>query len=345
MINIAIIGAGYWGQNLIRNFYEIPESKVLTVCDINRAQIDSVKNQYPDIQLTNNFDKVLNSPQIDAAVIALPAHLHYKFGKKTLEAKKHVFIEKPLAIKVSHSQKLIKLAKKNKKVLMVGHTFLYNDAVRKVKEYIDRGELGDIYYIYFQRLNLGQIRQDVNAMWNLAPHDISVAFYWLGEKPIKISAKGRDYLQKGIEDVVFLNLEFKNRKFVLIHSSWFDPNKVRRAVIVGSKKMLIYDDMSENAKIQLYNQGADKKLIKIHQELPTPRTHQEWKLSIRKGEVIVPKFEFREPLRIECLHFIDCIKKNKKPLSDGENGLAVVEILEAGQKSLKNNSKVIWLRN
>ena len=345
MVNIAIIGAGYWGPNLIRNFHQIKGSKVLMVCDASQERLDFIKNQYPDIKLTKNFNEAIASPEIDAVVIALPVSLHHKFGKKVLEAGKHVFIEKPLATTSSEAKELIKLARKNKKILMVGHTFLYNDAVRKAKEYIDRDELGKIYYIYFQRLNLGRIRQDVNAMWNLAPHDISIALYWLSEKPNKISVRGEDYLQSGVEDVTFLNLEFKNKKFVLIHSSWLDPNKVRKAVIVGSKKMLIYDDVSENAKIQLYDQGVNKKLIHIHQELPVPRTLKEWGLFIRKGEVFIPKFKFREPLKVECSHFIDCIKKNKKPLSDGENGLEIVKILEAGQKSLKNNSRTICLKN
>lgn len=327
MINVAVIGAGYWGPNLIRNFHQIKEVKVLTVCDASQERLDFIKNRYPNIGLTKNFNEVLENPQINAVVIALPASLHYKFGKRALEKGKHVFIEKPLVTKTSDAKRLVKLAKKNKKVLMVGHTFLYNDAVRKAKEYIDKGQLGKIHYIYFQRLNLGRIRQDVNAMWNFASHDIPIALYWLNEMPIKVSAKGRDYLQKGIEDVVFLNLEFKDKKIVFIHSSWLDPNKVRRAVIVGSKKMLVYDDISEDAKIQLYDRGVDKKLFII------------------KGKVTIPKFKFREPLKVECSHFIDCIKENKKPLSNGRNGLEVVRILEAGQKSLKNNSKIICLKS
>lgn len=344
MIKLAIIGAGYWGPNLIRNFYKIKEAEVHTVCDIEQKRLDFIKKQYPNINLTKNFNAVLKNPKIDAVIIALPVKLHYQFGKKALEKGKHVLIEKPLATKVSEARNLITLAKKNKKILMVGHTFLYNDAVRKAKEYIDKGVLGKIYYIYFQRLNLGRVRNDVNAMWNFASHDVSITLYWLNQKPFRVLAHGTDYLQNKVEDIVFLNLEFKNKTFVQIHTSWLDPTKVRRAVIVGSKKMLIYDDVSENAKIQLFDKGVYKKTVRIRQELPIPRTYKEFKLFIRKGKVNIPKFKFREPLNIECTHFIDCIKNNKKPLSNGENGLEVVRILEAGQKSLKNNSKKIWIK-
>lgn len=343
MVNVAIIGAGYWGPNLIRNFHQIKGSNILYICDIDQKKLDFIQKQYPNISVTKNFNDVLNNPEVDAVVIALPVKLHYQFSKKALEKNKHILVEKPLATKTTEAQNLITLAKKNKKILMVGHTFLYNDAVRKAKQYIDKGTLGKIYYIYFQRLNLGRVRDDVNAMWNFAPHDVSIAIYWLDQPPINVLAHGTDYLQNNVEDVVFLNLEFKNKTFVQIHSSWIDPNKIRRAVIVGSKKMLVYDDVSDTAKIQLFDKGVYKKPFRIRQELPIPRTKEEFKLFIRKGRVSIPKFTFREPLHVECSHFIDCIKNNKKALSNGENGLEVVKILEAGQKSLKNNSKKIRL--
>ncbi|MDA2935692.1 Gfo/Idh/MocA family oxidoreductase [Patescibacteria group bacterium AH-259-L05] len=343
MIKIAILGAGYWGPNLIRNFYAIEDVDLHSVCDYRDERLDFIKKQYPDIVLTKNFDDILNNSEIEAVIIALPAQLHYEFGKKALDKGKHVFIEKPLATKVSEAKKLITLSEKNKKILMTGHTFLYNDAVRKAKEYIDKGELGKIHYIYFQRLNLGRVRDDVNAMWNFAPHDISVALYWLNQSPLRVSAHGVDYLQDGIEDVVFLNLEFPDKVFVQIHTSWIDPNKVRRAVIVGSKKMLVYDDVSDNTKIQLFDKGIYKKPSHIREELAIPKTQEEFKLFIRKGDIHIPHFTFREPLHVECSHFIECIKKNKQPLSDGYNGLAVVKILEAGQTSLKSDAKKIQI--
>lgn len=317
MINIAIIGVGYWGQNLVRNFNKIKGSKVHSVCDVSEEKLRFIKDQYPDIKLTKDFNKILKNPAIDAVVIALPAKLHYEFGKKTLLAKKHVLIEKPLTTKVYQAEELIKLAKKSHKILMVGHTFLYNDAVRKIKEYIDKNKLGKIYCIYFQRLNLGRIRQDVNAMWNFAPHDISIALFWLGEKPIRILAKGRDYIQKGIEDLTFLDMEFKNKKFVQIHSSWLNPEKIRKAVIIGSEKMLVYDDVLKTEKIKIFDKKIDQKL------------------NVCTGKVFIPKIKFREPLFVECSHFVDCIKKNKIPFTDGENGLEVIKILELAQKSLK----------
>lgn len=318
MINIAIIGAGYWGPNLVRNFYRLKEVKIHTVCDFNQEKLELIRKSYPKIlNFTQNFNEVFKNPEIEAIVIALPVGLHYQFGKKALLAKKHVFIEKPLTTKVSQAKELIALAKKNRRVLMVGHTFLYNDAVRKIKEYIDKGKLGEIYYIYFQRLNLGKIRQDVNALWNVAPHDVSMALFWLGEKPIRVWAKGVDYIQKGVEDVTFLGLEFKNKKFIHIHSSWLDPQKVRKVVIIGSKKMLIYDDTLEREKIKVF----DKKITQ--------------KLTLHDGKVFIPKMKFREPLFVECSHFVDCLKSNKTPFTDGKNGLEVVEVLEAGQKALK----------
>jgi len=319
MINIAIIGVGYWGQNLVRNFNKIKGSKVHSVCDVNEEKLRFIKKRYPDIKLFKDFNKILKNPEIDATVIALPAKLHYEFGKKTLLAKKHVLIEKPLTTKVCQAKELIKLGQKNRKILMVGHTFLYNDAVRKIKEYIDKNKLGKIYSIYFQRLNLGRIRQDVNAMLNFAPHDISIALFWLGEKPIRVLAKGKDYIQKGIEDLAFLDMEFKNKKFVQIYSSWLNPEKVRKAVILGSEKMLVYNDVSETEKIKVFDKKIDQKF------------------NVCAGKVFIPKIKFREPLFVECSHFIDCIKKNKTPLTDGENGLRVVEILEAGQESLKKH--------
>lgn len=315
MTNIAIIGVGYWGKNLVRVFNKLNVLKI--ICDLDKKVLKERKREYPDINTTTNFKKILRDKDIKGVIIATPAATHYQLAKKVLLAGKHVFVEKPLTTKVSQAKELIALAKKNRRVLMVGHTFLYNDAVRKIKEYIDKGKLGEIYYIYFQRLNLGKIRQDVNALWNVAPHDVSMALFWLGEKPIRVWAKGVDYIQKGVEDVTFLDLEFKNKKFVHIHSSWLDPQKVRKVVIVGSKKMLIYDDISEREKIKVF----DKKITQ--------------QLTLHDGKVFIPKMKFREPLFVECSHFIDCLKNNKTPLTDGKNGLAVVEILEAGQKALK----------
>ncbi|MEK7482576.1 MAG: Gfo/Idh/MocA family oxidoreductase, partial [Patescibacteria group bacterium] len=214
MIKAAVVGFGYWGPNHVRNLLKLATVKAVCVCDSSSERLEAAKSQYPDIQTAPRFDDIVNDSEIEAVVIALPAALHFDFAKKALLAGKNVLVEKPLTLSSEEARELVDLAEKQKKVLMVGSTFLYNDGVREIKKYIDNGDLGDIYHIYFQRLNWGKVRQDVNAMWNLAPHDISMTLYWLGEMPRKVMARGAGYLQKDIEDIVFLNMEFKDKKMV-----------------------------------------------------------------------------------------------------------------------------------
>ncbi len=269
---------------------------------------------------------------IDAVVVAIPAALHYEFAKKIMLAGKHVLVEKPLAMTTRDAEELISLAKNEDKVLMVGHTFLYNAAVHKAREYIDSGELGDIYYILAQRLNLGRVRQDVNALWNLAPHDISIILYWLDEIPNKVSAKGLTYLQDGIEDAVFMDLDFPSGRAAHIHVSWLHPNKTRQMIIVGSRKMLIYDDVSTDAKITIYDKGIDKK--QILRDLPDIESFGQFQVMHRIGDIHIPKIDFKEPLRMECQHFTDCIINGETPVTDGQSGLSVVKILDEAQQIL-----------
>ena len=343
MLNVAIIGAGYWGPNLVRNFDQLKDVNVHTICDINQERLDYIKTQYPKIKITRNYDIMLRDTQIDAVVISLPIADHYWAGKKSLLAKKHTFIEKPLALSVSECEELIRLSEENRKMLFVGHTFEYNAAVKKVKESINEGLLGDIYYIYSQRLNLGRVRKESNVMWNLAPHDISIILYWLGEEPVSISAKGVSHLQNRVEDAVFLNMDFSNRKTAYIHASWLHPNKIRRMTIVGSQKTVVYDDVSPTEKVCIYDKGVDKK--NVSQELGKYNEFGQF-LSIRRaGDLFIPKIDFIEPLKLECAHFIECVRENKKPLTDGKNGLRVVRVLEAAQKSLENNGLTVELHN
>src|SRR3990167_768117 len=324
MINIAIIGAGYWGPNLIRNFVQLSEVDQIIVCDIREDRLQKMSSQYPKVKTTTCSEDIFKNSTIDAVDVALPAQMHYTYRKKGLLAGKHVKVEKPLAVNTNEANELIDIARNKNKILMVGHTFLYNPAVRKIKEYIKNGDLGEIYYIFSQRLNLGKIRSDVNVMWNLAPHDISMVLYWLDELPSKVSAKGVSFIQEGIEDVVFMNLDFPSGKTAHFHVSWLDPSKARKIVIVGSKKMIVYDDVSVDAKITIYDKGIDKKNIMA--ELPEIESFGKFQLMQRSGDVLIPKIDFREPLSIECSEFVECIQNGRKPLADGINGYNVVNV-------------------
>ncbi|MFB0562293.1 MAG: Gfo/Idh/MocA family protein [Candidatus Lokiarchaeia archaeon] len=335
MVNVGLIGVGYWGSNLARVLFQLPDSRLHTVCDKNKERLDYIKMSFPLVKTTQNYRSLLEEPEIEATVVATEAQLHYQIAKDSLMAGKHVLVEKPLSLTSEQCRDLIEIAKERKTVLMTGHTFEYNAAVRKLKEYINKGDLGKIYYIYSHRLNLGKIRQDINALWNFAPHDISIILYLLESEPIKVSAQGLCCIQEKIEDVVFLNLTFANGIGAHIHISWLDPSKVRRMTVVGSKKMIIYDDVEPEAKIQVYDKGIDKK--RLANTLGKFETFGDFQLLLRAGDIFIPKIDFVEPLKVECHHFIDCIKKGKKPLTDGANGLRVVKVLESAQKSLDNN--------
>lgn len=255
-ISIAQIGAGYWGANLIRNLVDINVLK--TICDSDAGIINNLTLKYPHITITSDYDSILANPDISGIVIATPASTHYDIAKKALEAGKHVFVEKPFTTDYSSACELVELAKKNNLLIMIGMVFLYNMAVRKIKELIDSGDLGEIHYVFFQRRNLGKVRSDVNAWWNLAPHDISILLYWLEKKILNLNVRGFDFIQPGIEDVTMASLELENNISAFIHTSWLDPSKVRKAIVVGSKKMAIYDDMSSDMKVIVYDKGIDK---------------------------------------------------------------------------------------
>ena len=334
IIRIGVIGCGYWGPNLIRNLRQLPNVNLSVICDIDASRLKWAKTKYDNLEVTNSYIEVLESSQIDAIVIASPASTHYEITKACLLANKHVLVEKPLALTSQGCRDLIQLSEKRKRILMVGHTFEYNAAVNKLKEYLDNGDLGKIYYIYSQRLNLGRVRQDINALWNFAPHDISIILYWLTRQPVRVSAKGMSYLQEGIEDVVFMNLEFADGINAHIHISWLDPNKVRRMTVVGSKKMVVYDDVSINKKIQIYDKGITRATIDT--SLGNFDSFSKFQFIQRAGELLIPKLDFVEPLKIECEHFIKCIQNGKKPLTDGFDGLRVVKVLESAQRSMEN---------
>jgi predicted dehydrogenase len=323
---LAQLGCGYWGPNLLRNFSALAGSRVKYVVDASAERRTFVQNNFPQTKTLETHQPVLDDPEIDAVVIATPAATHFDLARAALQAGKHIFVEKPMATKVAEVDELSRCAKERGLVVMVGHTFIYNSAVRYVKKLIDAGDLGEIRYIYSQRLNLGRIRSDIDALWNFAPHDISIIQYWLGDvPPLSVSRRGMAYMQDGIDDVVFLNLVYPNKIIANIHVSWLDPQKVRKMIVVGSKKMVIYDDIADD-KIAIYDKGIDRRaVLGEHMDFDSPRAAQ---FNYRSGDILLPQVKFTEPLRVEAEHFIDCIKNRTTPLTGLAHARIVVAILE-----------------
>ncbi|MFH1540802.1 MAG: Gfo/Idh/MocA family oxidoreductase [Elusimicrobiota bacterium] len=330
MKSIAIVGCGYWGKNLVRNFYKL--GVLNTICDTDEKLLGKLKKNYPDVHYEKTFDNILADKNILGVVISTPASSHYELVKKSLENGKNVFVEKPFTTSLKEAEELTELAEKKKLILMIGFTFLYNSAVRKVKEIIDSGELGKIYYIYSQRLNLGIIRKDINVWWNLAPHDVSIINYWLNQKAKTVSGFGVSFIQKEIDDFVSANIKFENGAAAAIHVSWLDPHKIRQMTVVGSKKMVIYDDVLSDMKVQIYDKGIDK--------FEDFQTFGQFQLIHRAGDIYIPKIDFKEPLEVEAAHFIECIKEGKEPLTSARKSLPVVRILEAVQNSIKQGKTI-----
>ncbi len=323
-ITLGLIGAGYWGPNLIRNFLSLPQCQLKSVADTDENRLKKIAVQFPQVVTTTDPKHLIDS-DLAGIVITSSAVTHYSLAKESLNAGKHVFVEKPLCLSVEEAEELVRLAETKHRVLMVGHLLLYHPALRMVKNLITSGEIGDVYYIYSTRVNLGRIRSDENALWSLCPHDISMILYLLDEQPRAVFATGQSFLQQGIHDVVFVELYFTNRRLAHIHASWLDPHKIRKLTIVGSKKMVVFDDAESQEKLRIYDRGIEAGAGFAYPESLTPRF----------GDISIPKVPSGEPLRIECEHFLECIEKNKTPLSDGRNGLAVVKVLAAADQSLK----------
>lgn len=337
MVKIGFIGCGRWGQNLIRAFSQVDNVRMAGVCDLDEKKAEMISKFYPHVTVFRDVDEMLRSP-LDAVVIATPAKTHYGLAKKALESGKHALVEKPMSLSVNDCEDLVNISRKNNRVLMVGHTFLYNNAVKALKEYVDEGKIGRIFYIFSQRLNLGTVRRDVNAMWNFAPHDISIICHVLGQKPVSISARGLCYLKKNVADVVFLHMVFPDGTSAHVHNSWLDPMKLRKMVVVGSKKMIIYDDVSPDAKLRIYDKGIDK--LEGDQNL---ETFADFQLRLRAGDILIPKIDFVEPLKKEAAHYIDCIRDGTPPLTDGLNGLQVVKILEHAEDSMRRDGVTVTI--
>lgn len=328
MLKIAVVGCGYWGPNLIRNLYSLSDCKVEMVCDVDEKRLEHMKALYANIKTTNNYDDLIDNQDIDAICIATPVRFHFEMARKSLQANKHTFIEKPMASSVKECEELIDLAEKHGLTLMIGHTFIYSSPVRKIKEIISNGDLGEIMYIGSRRLNLGLYQKDINVTWDLAPHEISIILYVLNEEPIYVNCQGKAHITKDIADVTNMTIDFDNGQFATIQSSWLDPNKVRETKFVGTKRMLVYDDVEPNEKIKIYDKRVD---VPPHYD-----TFAEFQYSYHYGDMYSPYVSQVEPLKVECQHFLDCIKSGSKSDSCGKEGLKVVQILEASSKSLSN---------
>lgn len=332
-VRVGIIGCGYWGPNLIRNFHELPTSKIVALCDLRQDRLKPLAKKFPSAELTTQYQNLVSDPSIDAIVIATPISTHYEIARQALKSGKHILVEKPLAATSREGTALIRLAARNNRILMVGHTFEYHPAVLKVAELLRAGELGRVYYIDSIRVNLGLHQSDgLNVLWDLAPHDISIILHWLDQVPSRVSAWGQAFVKKEVEDVVFLRLEFPGGILAHIHLSWLAPAKMRRITVVADKKMVIYDDLENVEKVKVADRSA--------QLDPSSR---ELRVGYRMGDIVSPHLEVTEPLADECRHFVECILQNKNPRTDGERGLQVVRVLEAADRSLKKGGSFISL--
>ncbi|OEU50503.1 MAG: oxidoreductase [Desulfobacterales bacterium S3730MH5] len=333
MINVGVIGCGYWGPNLIRNFNWLANCNMAICCDRDIKQLKRMKRLYPGIETTTEAEALFRSPGLDAIGIATPVFTHYDLAREALDNGKHVFVEKPMTHSVETCLSLIEIAEMMDRVLMVGHTFEYTAAVNKAKELIEAGGLGEPLYISSIRVNLGLFQRDINVIWDLAPHDISVITYLLGQVPESVNCQGKSHYKKGIEDVANLTLNYDNGVIAFVHSSWLDPNKIRKTTIVGSKKMLVYDDVEPQEKIKIYDKGIDAP--------PYYDTYGDFQFSYRYGDIYSPRLEDYEPLRKQCEHFVDCIEHGLQPRTDGHSGLRVVSILEAASCSLQRGGQAV----
>jgi predicted dehydrogenase len=329
-IRVGVIGCGYWGPNLIRNFVESSRAELVGVADLRQERLEHIQKRYPAVNVTQDYRDLLTS-NLDAVVVATPPDAHYMIARKCLEHNLSVLVEKPLTLSSHDAQDLVDLADQAEQTLMVGHTFEFNAGVRALRRLIQSNELGDIFYINSVRVNLGLFQRNLNVIWDLAPHDISILLYILGQEPLRVCANGACNVVEGLHDIAFLHLEFPDNILAHVHISWLDPCKIRRITVVGSKKMAVFDDVEPVEKIKIYDKGVEYP--------PYTNTFDEFKLSYRNGDVYIPQINFQEPLRTECDHFIDAVIKNQQPSSCGRCGLSVVNVLEALDHSLMNNGE------
>jgi predicted dehydrogenase len=335
-LGVGVIGCGYWGPNWVRNFSSLTDAQMVAVADLDPKRLDYISTHYPAVRTTTDHKELLNDPAIDAVVIALPVRLHHRIAIEALRAGKHVLVEKPMAASSAECLEMIETARAQSLILMAGHTFEYTDPVRKIKAIIADGTLGDLYYVNSQRLNLGQFQKDINVIWDLAPHDLSILLYLRdGRMPRGVRAVGAAQVAPRLEDVATLTLDFDDGLIAFIQCSWLDPKKVRQFTFVGSKKMLVYDDVEPTEKIWIYDRGVERP--------PRYDTFDQFQFAYRYGDITIPRILGTEPLSVEAGHFLECIRSGATPLSDGESGMRVVRILEASDQSLRNGGMRVTL--
>src|SRR2546425_72707 len=328
-VSVGVVGCGYWGPNLIRNFRQLPDCNLKLMCDSSEPRLAHLKSLYPEVEGHKDYGHLLNGAGLDAVIIATPVRSHYAMAKASLLAGKHTFIEKPMASSAEECEELVHIADEKGLVLMIGHTFLYSPAVRKIKEIVDRGDIGDIRYISSRRLNLGLFQKDINVAWDLAPHDISIILHILGEFPTAVNCQGNAHITPKVEDVTNMSLSFPHKRFATIQSSWLEPRKIREMTIVGTRRMIVYDDLRTHEKIRIYDARVERP--------PHYDTFAEFQYSYHYGDSYIPHLQQEEPLKLACQHFIDCIGTLSQPLTGGREGLEMVRILEAASASLKMN--------
>ncbi|HET6840947.1 MAG TPA: Gfo/Idh/MocA family oxidoreductase [Candidatus Angelobacter sp.] len=334
-IRVAQIGCGYWGQNLIRNFWEVEGAEVIVACDPDEKALARMRRRYPTVTLTAHYEDVLSNPAVDAVILATPVSTHHDFAKRALLAGKHVLVEKPIATSSVHVIDLIETAAKQDKVLMVDHTFLYTSAVRRMKSLIDAGELGEILYFDSVRINLGLVQSDTNVLWDLGPHDFSIMDYLLGQEPVSVTATGVKHLRTPYENIAYVTARFDSNVIAHFHLNWLAPVKVRRTLVGGSQKMLVYDDMENSEKIKIYDRGVSQN--------HDPANRERLLTSYRNGDSLAPNLDTTEAMRLMAKEFIASIIEKRAPLSDGYSGLRVVRLLEAAQHSIQQDGREVLL--
>jgi predicted dehydrogenase len=334
-VRVGVVGCGYWGPNLIRNLRQSPDCQLKVICDASEQRLRHMRRLHPGVATTESFEAVLNDPELDAVVIATPVRFHYEMARACLTVGKHVFIEKPMAQTAAQAEELVTLAERKGLVIMVGHTFLFSPAVRRMKQIIEAGDIGEVRYVAAQRLNLGLFQKDINVAWDLAPHDISILLYVLGSMPVSVSCQGNSHITPGIEDVSMMYLTFPKDCCAFIHTSWLDPKKVRRMTIVGSRRMIVYDDTEPLEKLKIYDARVEAP--------PHYDSFAEFTYSYHYGDAYVPHIKQDEPLKLESQHFLDCIQGKCAPIASGERGLEVVRILAAAGESLRRKGEAVSL--
>lgn len=331
MLRVGVVGYGYWGPNIVRNFSNVDGATVVAVADKNAEVLKKAKRAYSNLDVTDDADRILTSPDIDAVAVITPVFSHYELAKKALQNGKHIFVEKPFTSTADQAEELVELAEQKGLKIMVDHTFLFTGAVRKIKELVDSGDLGDLYYFDSMRVNLGLFQHDVNVIWDLAPHDLSIMDFLTDQKPVGVVATGESHFN-GLEDVAYVTVYFSNKLIAHFNVNWMSPVKVRTTLIGGDKKMLVWNDLEADEKIKIYDKGVEVKGRESVYNLL---------VSYRSGDVLVPKVEQTEALKLEAEYFVDCVVNNKNPMNDGRSGLRVVKILEAANKSLKKRGEMV----